>query len=209
MPRTHRQRRSESDNLSSGHASLPRCTHSARGGSRRRSSCSLLPSCERSTASRSCATNASPRKNHGAGSLLLEAWTGHVTSRQLSGVSSAVRQRRRACSLDFRPIPSKRVDCRSPADRGVRPCGGVTVEMDEKDRRRTSRRSDDRFVRRCRSRLRVGPSTSFAASAYAAGRAFLREHPPPANSRRGAFAQTSGLRAETRRGCSGREGIVI
>ena len=38
---------------------------------------------------------------------------------------------RSVCSLEFKPILSKRADCRSPADGGVRPRGGVAVEKDE------------------------------------------------------------------------------
>ncbi len=35
---------------------------------------------------------------------------------------------RSACSLDVKPILSKRADCRSAADEGVRAVGGGTVE---------------------------------------------------------------------------------
>ena len=37
---------------------------------------------------------------------------------------------RSVCSLEFKPILSKRADCRSPADGGIHPGGGVAV-MDE------------------------------------------------------------------------------
>ena len=36
-----------------------------------------------------------------------------------------------ACSLGFKPILSKRADCRSRADGGVHAGGGVAVEKDE------------------------------------------------------------------------------
>jgi hypothetical protein len=38
---------------------------------------------------------------------------------------------RSACSLGFKPILSKRADCRSPADGGVHAGGGVAVKKDE------------------------------------------------------------------------------
>ena len=44
---------------------------------------------------------------------------------------------RSACSLGFKPILSKRADCRSPSDGGVQAGGGIAVEKDD---RRNSRR---------------------------------------------------------------------
>lgn len=120
-------------------------------------------------------------------------------------VATASRSKRlpaRRCSANFRAVscaPSPQGFCKRRAAAG----------MDEKDRRRTSRRSDDRFARRCSSRLRVRPSTSFAASAYAAGRACLREHPPPANSRRGRLRTNERPTGRNAARLLRREGIVI
>ena len=55
---------------------------------------------------------------------------------------------RSACSLRFKPILSKRADCRSPAGGGVHAGGGVAVEKDEQRQRLSSRRRGDRFARR-------------------------------------------------------------
>jgi hypothetical protein len=49
-------------------------------------------------------------------------------------------------SLGFKPILSKRADCRSPAGGGVHAGGGVAVEKDEEEKTRVGRRARPRTL---------------------------------------------------------------
>ena len=61
----------------------------------------------------------------------LQASPGHASSRHLSLPVLRRGRGRSACSLSFKPILSKRADCRSSADGSVHADGGLAVEKDD------------------------------------------------------------------------------
>jgi hypothetical protein len=80
------------------------------------------------------------RRRRRSCSWLVSDRGGHVL-RSFEGLRDAdrgaARQRRCVCSLGFKPILSKRADCRSPADGRIHASGGVAVEKD--DQRQSAR----------------------------------------------------------------------